>query len=218
MTKQRLVISYIYLAFLSELVILTDALSVWISSLFTSDIVLRGVVSFILIYVFWISGIFIIHKLYKNNESLHFYHDEKPTYKHLLLGILILAISFTVSYINWGDFKIVSELMYGIRNMGTGIGIAYFIAQYIYYFLEVILLFNIIKFAQQAGELLFDKIKIPYGGIALSLLWGLYHIIPHGIIDGLTTTFFAFLMGIAYLVMRKNQRYAFLLILLIFIL
>lgn len=218
MTKLRQAKYLIFLAVLSELVILTDSLAMWISRLISSDIILQGVISYIFIYVFWISGIFVIRRLYRKNEVLHFSYTEKPTGKYIVFGILLLAVSFTVSYINWGGFKVYLELLYGIQNGGTALGIAQFIAQYVYYFLETILFFNIIKYSQRAGELLFGNDKIPYGGIVAAATWGLLHIIFHGVIDGLTTTFIALLMGVAYLVMRKNPKYAFILIFLMFIL
>lgn len=141
-----------------------------------------------------------------------------PTAKHLLFGLLLLAISFAVSFISWNGFKAFEELMGGIRNAGLGLGIAYFITQYIYYFLEAMLFFNIIKYSQQAGELLFNKGSIPYGGIALAILWGLPHIIFQGVVNWIIITVLSLLMGIAYLVMRKNPKAAFILILLMFLL
>lgn len=218
MTKQKQAISLLLLAVLSQLVILTDVLSGWIIRSFTTDMVIQRIASVALACVFWATGVFIIRKLYNNNKALHFSHTEKPTVKHMLFGLLFLAFSFTVSYISWGGLKVVAELMGGITNAGVGLGIVYFILQYLYYFLETVLFFNIIKYSQQAGELLFNKAAIPYGGIALAALWGLPHIIFQGVINGLTITFLAFLMGIAYLVVRKHPKTAFVLILLMFIL
>lgn len=78
--------------------------------------------------------------------------------------------------------------------------------------------FNVIKYSQQAGELLFNKGSIPYGGIALAILWGLPHIIFQDVFNGIIITVLSLLMGIAYLVMRKNPKAAFILILLMFLL
>lgn len=218
MTKRRKSISYLLLAVLAEIIIFTDSLALWLSRLMTADIVLQSVIGFVLTYIFWGLGIWTLRKLYKRNEALHFTNTEQPTHKQLLFGLLLLAISVAISYTSWGGFKVALELMNGIKNGGAGLGIAYFIAQYVHYFLEVVLFFQLIKYAQKAGESLFGKEKIPYGGIALAVLWGLPHILFHGVVDGLTTTLIAFLMGIAYLAVRKNPSYAFPLIFLMFIL
>lgn len=216
--EKRKAMYLLFLAVLTQAFIFTDNLAMWISNLISSELVIQGVLGFGLSYVFWISGIFTVRKLYKNNEAIHFNHTEKPTANHLLLGFLLLVACFTISYISWSGFKVVKELMSCIRSVGTGLGIAYFIAQYVYYFLEVMLFFNIIKYAQQAGEVYFKNKSFPYGSIALAIFWGLGHILFHGLIDGLVTTVSAMLMGVAYLALRKNPRYAFVLIFFMFIL
>ncbi len=52
--------------------------------------------------------------------------------------------------------------------------------QYIYYLAEGFLISLVIVYGQKAFEKWFKNDKIPYGGIVLGLIWGLFHILTKG--------------------------------------
>lgn len=206
------------IAILSELVTLTDALAAPISGLFSQNTAIKGALTFIFVYIFWWTGIVLIRNFHKKQSDIQFQYNEKPSRVQLLIGFLLLAVTVIISFNNWGGFKVEKELMYGIHNGGIGLGIAYFLAQYFYYYIETVLMVMILSFAQEAGTIIWGKKNIPYGGIVLAIVWGLIHIAFHGVADGLTSTLYAILYGCAFVVMNKNNKYALPLIFFMFIL
>lgn len=206
------------LAIFSEAVISTDSLAMFISGSISKNIVIKGAISFLLIYILWCTGIALIHYFYKNQIDIKFEYNQKPSRSQITAGLLLLVITIIISYINWGGFKVTIELMNGIPNGKIGLGIAYFALQYLYYFLEAFLMVMILSFAQEAGVALWGNHNIPYGGIILAIIWGLLHIVFHGVVNGLTTTACAILYGYAFLAMNKNIKYAFPLVFLMFVL
>jgi len=58
---------------------------------------------------------------------------------------------------------------------------------------------------------------LPYGGLFLALTWGLIHILLQGFQTGIYAFAMAILYGVIYLVFKKNTRYAYILIAVIFI-
>lgn len=131
---------------------------------------------------------------------------------------MLFLVTLIISLISWGGFKVVKELLYGVENIGIGLGIIRFAIQYIYYFLEVILMVTIISLSQETWDSYFPHKTIPFGGIVLAVVWGQIHIAFHGVLDGTITTICALLYGCAFLAMKKNIKYAFLLIFFMFIL
>lgn len=206
------------LAVASEAVIMTDYLAGLISGSITPNVVVKGALSFLLVYLFWSVGIVFVRRFYKRQTDIQFTYNQNPNFYQMFLGLALLLVANVISYFSWGGFKVLKELLYGIQNGGIGLGIVYFIVQYFYYFLETILIVMILSFAQEAGTIYWGKKNIPYGGIALAIVWGLIHIAFHGVVDGLTSTGCALLYGCAFLAMRKNIKYAFPLIFLMFIL
>lgn len=218
MEHRKKITLLICLAVAVELVILTDALAVLIANNLVSDVIMRAVVTFPLVYIFWISGIFIIRNYYKKHPAIHFSHDDSLELRHILGGLLLLVITTVLMCISWGGMKIYNELLNSIQFSGLGLGIAHFVAQHIYYAIEVVLITMLVAFAQEVGDALFKPRWIPYGGIMLAILWGLPHILWHGLADGLGSVAFALLYGLAFLIMRKNIRRSFMLIFLMFVL
>ncbi|HBT96088.1 MAG TPA: hypothetical protein DEB24_08500 [Coriobacteriia bacterium] len=95
-------------------------------------------------------------------------------------------------------------------------GIIAFIAQYVYYTFEGGLFLAIIVFGQKFGELVFKNHKIPWGGILCGLTWGLGHIFTQDMLTGITAVTSAVFFGLAYLLLKKNIRFAYPIITLIF--
>lgn len=159
-----------------------------------------GVAIFLLIYF---SKKKFDFNLFKNKENV-------PLLNWCICALL-LVISIGVSLFDWDGIKVVKEFNYhGTRN---------FIFQYLYYLIETILIYLILAFGQEAGENFFENKYIPYGGILVSLTWGLVHILTKGsLMIGIIGVFVSLLFGFVYLLAKKNIYIAFPFILLIFIL
>ncbi len=125
--------------------------------------------------------------------------------------IILIALSFFISYNNWNGFKLAIEY----KNNG----LIPFILQIIYYGFEIFLVSLIIVFGQKACELGFGNDKIPYVGILLALTWGIVHILTKGsVMVGLVSMIIAFMFGSIYLLCNKNFFKSALIIFIMFIL
>ncbi len=125
----------------------------------------------------------------------------------LILGTVLCLIS---TWIDWGGSKVAKEL----ASRG-----ALFPLQYLYYFVEVIMVLLIIVFGQYAFEKWFKNDKIPYGGILVALTWGLGHWLTKGSIwVGIYTAIGGFVFGGAYLLTRRNLKLSYLFLCIMFIL
>jgi len=131
--------------------------------------------------------------------------------KRWAFSLGLLTISIVISVMDWNGFKVVREFQYQ--------GWLKFIFQYFYYICEAALFVLMIVFAQHAGEIWFGKSNIPWGGIFISLTWGLVHILTKGdLLVGILACLGGLLYGCVYIVCKKNLYIAYPIILLMFIL
>ncbi len=131
------------------------------------------------------------------------------TWQRILVFVCVV-FSLFLSYIDWNGSKIVKEFAYN--------GWLKFIFQYIYYLFEASLFMLIIVFSQQAFEIWFENDRIPYGGITVALTWGLSHIFTQGSLTaGLLTSLSGLMYGIVYLLVNKDVRKAYLILLIMFV-
>ena len=122
-----------------------------------------------------------------------------------------IAFSLVVSFMDWNGSKVLKEFYYN--------GWLKFIFQYIYYMFETALFMLIIVFGQKAFEKWFQSDKIPYGGIAVALTWGLVHTFTKGsIASGLISALGGFLFGVVYLLVNRDIKKTYLLLLIMFVL
>lgn len=126
------------------------------------------------------------------------------------LVLFFLVFSLVYSYIDWGGSKVLMELRYN--------GWLKFIFQYIYYIFETVLVMLILIFGQKAFEQWFRKPNIPYGGIILALTWGIAHFFTKGIATGIACMISGLAFGSAYLLVNRDIRKAFPLLLAMFVL
>lgn len=76
---------------------------------------------------------------------------------------------------------------------------------------------KIIVFAQEAGESWFKKSNIPWGGVLVSLTWGLAHIFTKGnLLIGILSFLSGLLYGSVYIICKKNIYIAYPIIFLMF--
>lgn len=127
-----------------------------------------------------------------------------------MVSLLIVLAMLVISYWDWKGFKVIKEFKYH--------GMPRFAFQYLYYVVETGLVYMMIVFSQKAGELVFKAKQIPYGGIFTALTWGLAHILTKGnVLTGLLCIVSSILFGVIYLLMGKDARKAFPLILIAFV-
>ena len=125
----------------------------------------------------------------------------------LIVGTVLCLIS---TWIDWDGSKFLTEL----SRRGV-----LFPFQYMYYFVEVIMVLLIIVFGQYAFEKWFKNDKIPYGGILVALTWGLGHWLTKGsLYAGIYTAIGGFVFGSAYLLTRRNMKLSYLFLCIMFIL
>lgn len=174
----------------------------------TSEIIIHWILTCIL---WFIISVILVHVAKKKLVFDMLSQKEPVSRGRLLLCIGLLAISVIISIIDWNGLKVVKEL----QNNGW----LKFIFQYIYYIFEVGLFVLLIVFAQEAGEIWFKKRNIPWGGILVSLTWGLAHIFTKGnIMIGILSFLIGIMFGSVYIISKKNLYIAFPIILLMFVL
>ena len=118
-------------------------------------------------------------------------------------GALILCIA--INAFSWGTLKVLGEW--------AGKTPLQFAFQYLYYLFETLLVLLLIAFGQRAGELWFHTARVPWGGLAAGLSWGLVHTLSKGeLLVGLTAMAAALLYGVLYLLVHKRMLPAYLLI------
>ncbi|AIQ47939.1 hypothetical protein R70723_20050 [Paenibacillus sp. FSL R7-0273] len=134
--------------------------------------------------------------------------NETPDSKGWLLAVVVSIIAIAVTTIVWDGFKPVQEYN----------GIVEFIFQNVYYMFEAALILLTIAFGQKLGETLIKRGGLPFGGIFLALTWGLVHIFLQGGQTGVYAFFMSVLYGLVYILLKKNIRYSYMMIAIVFVL
>lgn len=147
------------LAFLIEPFLYGGALSEWS--------VLQNIVHWVITCILWGVVIFLLIKEAKCKYGFDLFQktERMKPFQWIAVGACLI-FTLSVSYIDWGGFKVVKEFYYN--------GVLKFIFQYIYYVFETGLFTLIIVFGQKAFEKWFGNQKFPYGGIVAALTWGAY--------------------------------------------
>ncbi len=123
-----------------------------------------------------------------------------------VISAIILLLSLFLS-LSIPQFKtnLPSNWNYFNRLYGFPLGLSNTILQYVYYLFEGLVMIWIADAFQTAGEIKLHNSKIPWGGLALGLLWGGSHIIGKGWFTALTWALpFGVAIGVVYLVDKKN--------------
>lgn len=115
-----------------------------------------------------------------------------------------------LKYMDWNGLKIVLEYQ--------NLGLLLLIFQYVYAF-ETALFTLMIVFGQKACELWFKNSRLPYGGIIAGLTWGLGHIFTKGsLLTGIFSMLLGFLFGAMYLLLNRDIKKTYIVLLLLFVL
>ena len=171
--------------------------------------------------ILWLTSAYFIYRFSINRGFNPSDEKDTPAFKNILIGLLMLAFSIGVSYLSWDNsWKPLEEYIHKVENYGNGCTIA-FIMQYVYYLVESVLILITVVYGQKFGETVcthkYTKI-IPWGGIFCAFTWGFGHIFTKNLMVGMLSFIGAILFGVAYLAMKKNIRYAYPLIALMFML
>lgn len=174
--------------------------------------VLQYIIHWIITCITWGIITYLIVDVSKRSYGFDIFKTEgKIKMWQWLCVILCVIFSLCVSYLDWNGFKVVKEFQYN--------GLLKFVFQYIYYVFETALFTLILVYGQKAFEVWFKKKNIPYGGIILALTWGLAHIFTQGSISvGLLSALGGFTYGVVYLLVNRDIRKTFPILLIMFIL
>ena len=143
----------------------------------------------------------------------------KGNFKSGLLAIVIALIVILLKMFlqKQETPKFISEYSNFIQTSGF-IGIIGATLQHLYYLAEMVLCCYMLRAFQKAGENFFKYKNIPYGGIALGVLWGLIvHTISKDISVGLYMLLISVVWGTIYLVSEKNRWLTYFLMTIMFI-
>ncbi|MCL2217653.1 MAG: hypothetical protein FWB91_11635 [Defluviitaleaceae bacterium] len=220
---------YLAMALLAFMILGLEMIILFIESLFYGTMDLFGLLEKRGIYpllihwgltcAVWITGAWVLHLWAKKRGFNIFENKFKAPVINWIIVCALFAISVVSSYIVWDmRFKPIAEFT-GMFNLVGNQAVFTFIAQYIYYLFESVLYLAIIIFGQKYGELVLKKDKVPWGGILCGLTWGLVHTLTQGsLIVGLYSAISALIFGIVYILLKKNIRYAYPVIALMFML
>ena len=124
----------------------------------------------------------------------------------LLAIVIALIVIFLKMFLQKQETpKFISEYSNFIQASGF-IGMIGASLQHLYYLAEMVLCCYMLRVFQKAGENIFKYKNIPYGGIALGVLWGFaVHTISKDISVGLYMLLISIVWGAIYLVSKKNR-------------
>lgn len=172
---------------------------------------IQNIIHWIVTCITWGLIAFLLIRFARNKMNFDlFAKNEKLKAWQWVISIALVIISLIISYIDWNGFKIIKEFQYN--------GTAKFIFQYVYYMFETVLFTLIIVFGQKAFEQWTHKRKIPWGGILCALTWGLVHVLSQGSISaGLLSALYGLMFGLIYLLVNKDIKKAYVLLLIMFV-
>lgn len=151
----------------------------------------------------WAAVSFFLIRSAKKKLKFDVISHSKPTTRNIALAMFLVVVCVAFHAFDWAGLKIIEEFQKK--------GLLLFMFQYLYYFVEVLLVFLIVAFGQQFFEsLLHKKSRIPWGGIVLCCTWGAVHILSKGsIYTGLVMMAFSLAYGLMYLLLERNTRWSY---------
>lgn len=172
---------------------------------------MQTIIHWTLTCITWGIIAFLLIKASKNKYQFDlFSKQEKMKWWQWFFVTLCILYSVAASYQSWNGFKVLIEF----QKRGPLL----FTFQYVYYLVETILFMLIIVFAQKAFEVWFKKKNIPFGGIICGITWGFAHAFTKGSIwIGLEGIVLGFMLGIAYLLVNRDIKKTYIVMLLMFI-
>ena len=163
-----------------------------------------GVTSFL-----WGIVCVILYKSSKNKLQYDLICRNELEKKKQIMALLLIIITLITKFLLLGKVKVVEEF--------ESLGPVQFVFQYIYYFFEVGLIVLTIAFGQKFFKSISESRNVPYGGLFLACTWGLMHILTQDIFTGMYTFVMSVIFGMLYVLLSKNTVYAYISILIPFL-
>lgn len=172
------------------------------------------ILAFAISPVIWgIGAFYILTRMKKQNQEDLFYTNTSWNNRDWLILFFVITGGISVAVRNY---------LYGgmrpllIREFFSGYPL-YTIRNILYYPLELLLMLELLIYAQRAGEQLTKKAGIPWGALALFFLWGLPHFV-HGFEDGIVCSFNAFVFSIPFYASEKKVKVSYVCMLILWLL
>lgn len=132
------------------------------------------IVHWIITIVIWGVFTYFITKAAREKYNFdYFQYKEKMTKRQCFLASILLLLVLAVSIWDWKGFKVLKEFQ--------NLGLLKFSFQYLYYLMETVLITLIVVFGQKAGEVKYNKLNVPWGGIMVGLTWGSFICLPKAV-------------------------------------
>lgn len=173
---------------------------------------LQRIIHWTITCIAWGLIIFLLAKTSRDTYNFNLF-EAKPKLRiwQWLAALFGIALAIGLKYMDWNGLKIALEYQ--------NLGLLLFIFQYVYYAFETALFTLIIVFGQKACELWFKNSRLPYGGIIAGLTWGLGHIFTQGsLLTGIFSMLLGFLFGAMYLLLNRDIKKTYIVLLLMFVL
>jgi drug/metabolite transporter (DMT)-like permease len=169
------------------------------------------IIYWMIICAIWGSVSFAIFKIAKRKFDLDIMMKGEKLKLWQWIVIVVIALgSLLIKYFDWDGIKILIEFQTK--------GCLKFVFQYIYYCFEILLVVLILIFGQKAFEKWFKKVNIPYGGIVIACTWGIAHFFTKDILTGVLSILVGLAYGSVYLLVNRDIRKTYIILLLMFVL
>lgn len=164
--------------------------------------------------VWMIGGFYVLLKMKKRNGEGAFYKADPLTENDCLIMFFAFMGGIAMAA---GNYLYSDLAPLFVREFMSG-HVLYTLRNILYYPVEVLLMLELLICSQKAGELFTKKSKIPYGAIALYVLWGLPHILYHGFADGIVSALRAFIYCIPFYASNRNLKTSYISMLILWLL
>lgn len=172
---------------------------------------MQKIIHWLLTILCWVVMIIYLKKSAKKNMGFNVFSNNSPSKRGVILTIFLVIVCIILNALNWDTLKVIGEFQTK--------SILIFVFQYIYYLVEVMLVYLIVAFGQKFFESLTKTGSyIPWGGIVLCFTWGAIHFMTQGnLSDGVGTMIFSLIYGSIYLLLNRNTKITYLALVLAFV-
>ena len=181
---------------------------------FISLLIQNQILAFGIGLIIWAIGAFwILNKLKKQNEDNLLYANTSWNSGDWLILFFVISSSISIAVSNYLYVELRPLLF---REYFSGYFL-YTIRNLLYYPLEVLLMLELLIYAQRTGEVLTKRAGVPWGALALFFLWGLPHLV-HGFEDGMVSALKAFVYAIPFYASGKKIKISYVSMLILWLL
>lgn len=126
----------------------------------------------------------------------------RPQRRFLLIALGLCLLGIGYNYLSCGEWM----LAYKLRVLTP----VEFVFQYLVYLTKAALMLFLIAFGQKAGEIKKHGSRAPWGGFLAGALWGLFQLLTvQDLLTGILSCVVCVVYGVVYLLVNKNVRYAY---------